>query len=261
MSESTDQNPATREREPGGHLQGTPSILLIDDDIELCELMREYFDAHGLSLETVHDGRRGLARAYSGAHDLILLDIMLPGLDGVDLLRQLRRRSAVPIIMLTARTAPADRVAGLDAGADDYLPKPFGPAELLARIRAVLRRAGTAGVGAQGNGNESIEVEGVCLLPGQRAVWSAGRPVATTTLEFDLLELLMRSAGRTVTRAELTAALYQRSVTPFDRALDMHVSHLRKKLGDNGRLIRTVRGVGFLFCKGTQVPLPQRIQG
>ena len=118
------------------------SVLLIDDDVELCELMREFFAARGMAVEAIHDGRRGLARALAGEHDLILLDVMLPGLEGFEVLRQVRRRSDVPIIMLTARTARADRVAGLDAGADDYLPKPFEPEELIARIRAVLRRIG-----------------------------------------------------------------------------------------------------------------------
>ena len=123
--------------------QSGVSVLLVDDDVELCDLMREFFAENGLNLETVHDGRRGLARALTASHDLILLDIMVPGLDGLEILRQIRRRSDVPVIMLTARTAPADRIAGLDGGADDYLPKPFGPDELLARIRAVLAvRAG-----------------------------------------------------------------------------------------------------------------------
>ena len=219
------------------------SVLLIDDDTELCELMREYFAERGLELEAVHDGRRGLGRAMSGNHDLIILDIMMPELDGLEVLRQLRRRSATPIIMLTARTAPADRVAGLDAGADDYLPKPFGPEELVARIRAVLRRSGRLAAPT-----DVVEKHGVRLVPGKREVWVDGVPVETTTTEFDLLELLVRSAGRVVSRQELTTVLYQRPSTPFDRVLDVHVSHLRKKLGDRGELIRTVRGVGYLFC-------------
>src|SRR5271165_5266316 len=218
------------------------SVLLIDVDTELCELMREYFAERGMVLEAVHDGRRGLGRAMSGNHDLIILDIMLPELDGLEVLRQLRRRSATPIIMLTARTAPMDRVAGLDAGADDYLPKPFGPEELVARIRAVLRRTGRLAAPA-----DVVEMNGVRLVPGKREVWVEDVPVETTTTEFDLLELLVRSAGRVVSRQELTIVLYQRPATPFDRVLDVHVSHLRKKLGVRGDLIRTVRGVGYLF--------------
>ena len=226
---------------PAGH-----SILLVDDDVELCELIREFLARREVRLEAVHDGRRGLARALGGKHDLVLLDVMLPGLDGVEVLRQVRRRSPVPIIMLTARAAPADRVAGLDAGADDYLPKPFGPEELLARIRAVLRRAGRAPAA----GAEALEVGGVRLVPGTREVSRDGRAVELTTLEFDLLEVLIRSAGRVVTRAALTAALYRRPPSPFDRALDVHVSHIRKKLGPRGELICTVRGEGYLFRTG-----------
>ena len=228
-----------------GSVEAQPgvSVLLVDDDVELCDLMREYFAQNGLNLETVHDGRRGLARALTASHDLILLDIMVPGLDGLEILRQIRRRSDVPIIMLTARTAPADRIAGLDGGADDYLPKPFGPDELLARIRAVLRRAGRPAAVP-----EALEVSGVRLVPGKREVWVDGWLAETTTTEFDLLEALVRSAGRVVSRQELTAVLYQRQASPFDRVLDVHVSHLRKKLRDRGDLIRTVRAVGYLFC-------------
>jgi two-component system, OmpR family, response regulator CpxR len=220
------------------------SLLLIDDDAELGELMREFFEERGIRIEAIHDGRRGLAQAYDETYDLILLDVMLPGLDGFELLRQLRRRSQVPIIMLTARTARHDRVAGLDAGADDYLPKPFDPEELIARIRAVLRRTGRALTHAP----EVLEVNGVKMIPGTRDVWVEGKPVEVTTIEFDILDLLIHSAGRVVSRDELTAAIYQRPAAPLDRALDVHVSHLRKKLGPLGGLIRTVRGVGYLFC-------------
>jgi two-component system response regulator CpxR len=219
------------------------SVLLIDDDTELGELMREFFAARGIRIDPVHDGRRGLAQAFDRVYDLILLDVMLPGLDGFELLRQVRRRSQVPIIMLTARTAKADRVAGLDAGADDYLPKPFDPDELIARIRAVLRRSGRLAAG----GLEILEVNGVRLSPGTREVWSDGKAVDLTTIEFDILDLIVRSAGRVVSRDELTAAIHQRPASPLDRSLDVHVSHLRKKLGRRGTVIRTVRGVGYLF--------------
>jgi two-component system response regulator CpxR len=226
------------------------SILLVDDDVELCDLMREFFAQKGLHLEAVHEGRRGLARAMGGDHDLVLLDAMLPGLDGFELLRLLRRRSEVPVILLTARTAQSDRVAGLDAGADDYLPKPFGPEELFARIRAVLRRSGR-GQGTNAAGTRTIEAGGLRLVPPAREVFSDGEPVELTTAEYDLLEFLARAAGRVVSRDELTAALYQRRATPFDRALDVHVSNLRKKLGAHGDRIGTVRGVGYLFRPGT----------
>ncbi len=209
--------------------QGEPdlSVLLIDDDVELCELMREYLSARGIRVEAIHDGRRGLAQAFAGAYDLILLDVMLPGLDGFEVLKQVRRRSAVPIILLTARTAKADRISGLDSGADDYLPKPFDPEELTARMRAVLRRV--CRFAAQGL--ETLLVNGIKLSPGTREVWSEGIPLELTTIEFDILDLIARSAGRVVSRHELTAAIHQRPASPLDRSLDVHVSHLRKKLG------------------------------
>ena len=221
------------------------SILLIDDDVELCQAMREYFARRRIVLEVEHDGRRGLARALGGGYDLILLDVMMPGLDGLEVLRQIRRQSRIAVIMLTARTRQVDRVAGLDLGADDYLPKPFGPEELLARIRAVLRRTRNAPEAA-----EVLEAGGIKLYPTAREVRSDGIAVAVTSIEFDILEVLIRSAGRTVTREAMTAAIYRRRPTPFDRALDMHVSNLRKKLGPQGGLIRTVRGVGYHFSGG-----------
>ncbi len=225
-----------------GTAQAKIAILLVDDDIELCELMQRFFTRRGMDLEVVHDGRRGLARALGGGHDLLLLDVMMPGLDGFELLRQLRRQSQVPVIMLTARTAEGDRITGLDAGADDYLPKPFGPDELLARIRAVLRR--TSRVPSSG---ETIEAGGIKLITKAREVVCEGAALAVTTVEYDILEYLVRAAGRIVSRDELTAALYRRQATPFDRVLDMHISNLRKKLGRHGSLIHTVRGVGYLF--------------
>jgi two-component system, OmpR family, response regulator CpxR len=220
------------------------SLLLIDDDVELGELMREFFEGRGIQIDVVHDGRQGLAQVYDATYDLILLDVMLPGLDGFELLRQVRRRSQVPIIMLTARTARHDRVAGLDAGADDYLPKPFDPEELIARIRAVLRRSGRL----TAYSTDVLDVNGVKMIAGTREVWAEGKPIEVTTIEFDILDLLVRSAGRVVSRDELTAAIHQRPAAPLDRSLDVHVSHLRKKLGSLGALIRTVRGVGYLFC-------------
>jgi two-component system response regulator CpxR len=168
---------------------------------------------------------------------------MLPGLDGLEVLRQVRRRSLVPIIMLTARTTKDDRVAGLEAGADDYLPKPFDPEELIARVRAVLRRVTRRKTASP----EIIEVNRVKMIPGTREVWVGERSVDVTTIEFDILELIVRSAGRIVSRNELAAAIHQRPASPLDRSLDVHVSRLRKKLGAEGELIRTIRGVGYLF--------------
>jgi two-component system response regulator CpxR len=221
-------------------------ILLIDDDSELCSLMMDFFSGHEFSIESVHDGRNGLARALEGGFDLILLDVMLPVLDGFGVLAQIRRRSSVPVIMLTARTEQQDRIAGLDAGADDYLPKPFGPEELLARIRAVLRRAGHAAK------SQVIEAGELRLNSQSREVWRGDERIEITSIEFDILDVLARSAGRIVSRDELAAALYQRESTPYERSIDVHMSHLRKKLERGDRtLIRTVRGVGYLFSTGS----------
>jgi two-component system response regulator CpxR len=225
------------------------SILLIEDDTDLCCLMRDYFAEQGFRIEASHDGRHGLARSIDGAFDLIILDVMLPSLDGFEVLRQLRKRSETPVIMLTARTAESDRVAGLNSGADDYLPKPFGPEELLARIRAVLRRTGKAGPSPQ-----TVEAGGVKLNPQIRQAWLQDGPLELTALEFDILEILVRAAGRTVSRDELTGALHQRRSTPYERSLDVHISHLRRKIErENQVLIRTVRGVGYQFAAGEEV--------
>lgn len=216
--------------------------LLVDDDAELGELLREALAEHGIRVELAHDGRMGLARALSGEHDLVLLDGMLPGLDGLEILHLIRRQSRVPVLMLTARTAPADQVAGLDAGADDYLPKPFGEDVLLARIRAVFRR-----VGKPVDGANLLEVGGFRLRPQARQAAVEGSPLMLTSVEYDILEYLIRAAGRVVPRNELMIATFQRRATPFDRVLDTHVFNLRKKLGPHGDAIATVRGVGYML--------------
>ncbi|WP_099092002.1 response regulator transcription factor [Paludisphaera borealis] len=238
----THETTPAAEKEP---LAQGVSILLIDDDVELCELLREFFAGQGVRLESADDGRRGLSLALEGRHDLVLLDGMLPGLDGFEVLRLVRRQSQVPVIMLSARTAKADRLAGLGAGADDYVPKPFDPDELLARARAVLRRSGRPAQAV-----DRLEVDGIRLIPSAREVWREGEIVPVTTIEYDILEFLIRSAGRIITRDELTAALYRRRSSPFDRAIDVHVSRLRKKLGAYGTRILTVRGTGYLFRAG-----------
>ena len=220
------------------------SILLIEDDAGLCSLMQDYFSQQGFHTEAVHDGAAGLARALEGGFDLVLLDVMLPQLDGFEVLRQLRKRSQTPVIMLTARTARTDRIAGLETGADDYLPKPFEPEELLARIRAVLRRSGKTDAAPQ-----TVDAGGVRIKPETREAWSLGKPLELTSMEFDVLDVLVRAAGRIVSRDELAAAVYQRKSSPYERSLDVHISHLRKKLEHHGRnVIRTIRGVGYLFA-------------
>jgi two-component system response regulator CpxR len=216
-------------------------LLLIEDDTELCRLMEAYFAAQDVRVTSVHDGPGGLARALTEAFDLVLLDVMLPGFDGFSLLRQLRAASNIPVIMLTARTSPSDRIQGLEQGADDYLAKPFAPGELLARIRAVLRRSNSS------IGMAVLELNGVKLCASTREVWCDGSPVDLTGAEFDILELLLRNAGRTVSRDEIATSLYQREATPYERSLDVHISNLRKKMGARRAAIRTLRGAGYLF--------------
>jgi DNA-binding response OmpR family regulator len=220
-----------------------PSLLLVDDDAELCLMMTEFFAQAGVDVDCACDGAEGLSRAMNGAYDLAILDVMLPALDGFAVLEQLRRRKDLPVIMLTARVQQKDRIQGLNAGADDYLPKPFDPDELLARVRAVLRRTEAS----SRPDTAEINIGSLRISPVTREVWSASGPVDLTAMEFDLLELLIRSAGRVVSRDEITAALFAREASPYDRFLDVHVSHLRKKLKDGRRLIRTIRGVGYIF--------------
>jgi DNA-binding response OmpR family regulator len=230
------------------------SLLLIDDDHDLCTSVSAFLAQHGLRLDVEHDGRRGIARLLDGRYDLALLDVMLPTLDGFEVLRHVRRRSMVPVIVLTARTDQADRVAGLEAGADDYLPKPFAADELLARIRAVLRRVRPE----RSPANDVLVINGVTLDPGSRDLWLDGARVDLTSTEYDILEHLMRAAGRVVSRDELMLAVCRREASPFDRSLDVHISHLRRKLESQRALIRTVRGVGYLFCREANAT-PRRV--
>jgi two-component system, OmpR family, response regulator CpxR len=221
-------------------------ILLVDDDTELCSLLSQFLTREGFTVAYENEGNRGLERAGQPGVDLVVLDVMLPGLDGFEILRRLRQRSKVPVIMLTARGEDVDRIIGLELGADDYLPKPFNPRELAARIRAILRRYEPRPTPA---GAPRLEVNGVTLDPGSREVFAGGRRVELTTFEFDILELLMRSAGRVLSRDALMENFYNRRATPFDRSIDMHISHLRKKLEQGDTLIKTIRGVGYQFCR------------
>jgi two-component system response regulator CpxR len=217
----------------------------VDDDAELCALLSEFLKREGFSVDCAHEGNAGLEKALQPGVDLVVLDVMLPGIDGFEILRRLRQRSGVPVIMLTARGEDVDRIIGLEIGADDYLPKPFNPRELAARIRAILRRYEMRPA-AQ---SSRIEVNGVSLDPASREVYSDGKRVELTTFEFDILELLMRSAGRVLSRDALMENFYNRKATPFDRSIDMHISHLRKKLDRGESIIKTIRGVGYQFAR------------
>ncbi|MEP6742693.1 MAG: response regulator transcription factor [bacterium] len=228
-------------------------ILIIDDDVALCELVTEYLEPHGFQIQSVHRGDTGAETALSGAFAMIVLDVMLPELNGFEVLRRIRAASKVPVLMLTARGDDVDRIVGLEIGADDYLPKPFNPRELIARIRAILRRSQ---INASSGARESSEPKlltaaDVELDTATRVVRRAGQIVELTAVEFDLLEKLLRVAGRIITREELSKEVLGRSTSPFDRSIDMHISNLRKKLGHqlgDVERIKTVRGVGYIYA-------------
>lgn len=228
-------------------------ILLIDDDAELCELLSEYLGQEGFVVESAGDGAAGLARALSGVHALVVLDVMLPEISGFDLLRRIRERSKIPVLMLTARGDDVDRIVGLEMGADDYLPKPFNTRELVARIRAVMRRAAASATAADPAGPpEWVRVGDVELSPRTRAVRRAGDIVDLTSVEFSLLEMLLRHAGTVVSREDLCQGALGRKLSAYDRSVDVHMSSLRRKLGHRvGELerIRNVRGVGYLYVR------------
>ncbi len=222
-------------------------VLIVDDDVELCELVAEYLTPEGFEVEAVHNGDEGLKRALSGEHVIVVLDVMLPGMNGLDVLRKLRSESRVPVLILTARGDDVDRIVGLEIGADDYLPKPFNPRELLARIRAILRRTQKPTSPPM----ERMSVGDVELDPAARVVRRGGEPVELTSVEFGMLEALMRASGQVVTREQLAQNVLGRKFMPYDRSIDMHVSKLRKKLGDSdgNERIKTIRGVGYVFTR------------
>jgi len=217
-------------------------VLLIDDDTELTEMLGDYLGAEGFTVEAVYDGESGVTAALSVQYDVVVLDVMLPRLSGVEALRQIRQQSSVPVLMLTARGDDVDRIVGLELGADDYLPKPCNPRELAARLRAILRR--TLGTGS----GEQLKVGQMSLDPARRvASWGEQRLDLTST-EFNILETLMRHVGQVVSKADLSSEALGRELERYDRGLDMHVSNLRRKLGtlsDGRSPIQTVRGVGY----------------
>ena len=218
-------------------------ILLIDDDEELCDLVKEYLTVEGFDVEAVHDGASGLERALSNDFGLIILDVMLPKKNGFDVLRDLREKSKIPVLMLTARGDDMERIVGLEIGADDYLPKPFNPRELVARLRAILRR--TSGAEDDQGGNEKFQIDDLEVMISARSAKRDGVELSLTAVEFDLLVALLKNAGSIVKKEDLSLQVLERRLSPFDRSLDMHVSNLRKKL-DNDR-IKTIRSVGYIY--------------
>ena len=229
-------------------------ILVIDDDTELCELLADYLKPEGFQITLVHDGEQGLRRAVSeaGGYDLIVLDIMLPGMNGFEVLQRLRSQLDTPVLMLTARDEEVDRIVGLEMGADDYLPKPFNPRELIARARAILRRTRDRHErGPVSSSPETISVGDIEMDTGSRIVRRNGEKVELTSVEFGCLEMLLRAAGHVVTREQLAEGVLGRSLSAFDRSVDVHLSSLRKKLGHRfGELerIKTVRGAGYVYA-------------
>jgi len=229
-------------------------VLLVDDDTELGELVREYLAREGLALDVEADGTHAVDHAVSGAYQLIVLDVMLPGVSGFDILRHLRAASRIPVLMLTARGDDVDRIVGLELGADDYLSKPFNPRELVARIRAILRRARyEGGADPAKPAEERLGVDDVEVDVRRHVVRRSGAAVELTAVEFNVLEMLLRAAGTVVRREELARGALGRGLLPFDRSLDVHVSRLRKKLGpraDGAERIRALRAVGYLYARG-----------
>lgn len=233
----------------------SPRVLLVEDDRKLCRLLRDYLGPMGYDVHAVHDGHAGAAAAVAEPWHAVILDVMLPGIDGFEVLRQIRRDSTVPVLMLTARGDEADRIVGLEMGADDYLPKTFSPRELLARLRAVTRRTRTTPGGPAGKGSDKpgrderpVSVGDLHVDPSTRVAALGDTPLPLTAVEFDLLLSLARAPGRVKSREQLLEEVRDRDYEVFDRSIDVHISALRRKLGDDPReprYIETVRSVGY----------------
>ena len=218
-------------------------VLLADDDVELAGMLKEYLEREGFGVATVHDGEAAARLALSGGYQIVVLDVMMPKVDGIEALRQIRQTSRVPVVMRTASGDDIDRIVGLELGADDYVPKPCTPRELVARLRAILRRAQP---GASGG---PLEIGALILWPEKRRAQWRGRELALTSIEFNVLEVLMRNAGRVVSKHEISEQALGRPLARFDRSIDVHLSAIRQKLGDGARMIRTVRGLGYHLAR------------
>ena len=222
-------------------------VLIIDDDEELCELVSEYLGVEGFDTSVVNDGASGLEAARSGKYDMAILDVMLPKMNGFEVLKNLRTDSKLPVLMLTARGDDMERIVGLETGADDYLPKPFNPRELVARLRAIMRRVN---MDSSDKVSEKIQVEDIELSESSRSAKLDGEEVILTSVEFDLLKHLLLEAGKIIKKEDLSIRVLDRELSPFDRSLDMHISNLRKKLGprgDGSDRIKTVRSVVYIY--------------
>ncbi len=235
-----------------GNKKNLTRLLIIDDDIRLCRLVKEYLAPFGYDVEMAHLGHEGLDMALSGAFQVIILDVMMPGMDGFEVLRKLRQKTDIPVLMLTSRGDETDRIVGLEIGADDYLPKTFSSRELLARLRAVTRRSFLSEKEKVFSKTETLERGSLKIEVFSRSVFLNGRKLELTPLEFDLLLNLAKGAGRVFTRDQLMNMAVGRNYDIFDRSIDMHISSIRKKLGDNPsfpKFIKTIRSVGYMFLK------------
>jgi len=224
-------------------------VLLVDDDRELTEMLALYLAREGFQATAVATGEEGEARALSGLYRLVVLDVMLPGISGIEVLRRIRARSQVPVLLLTARGDNIDRIAGLELGADDYVPKPSSPGELVARLRAILRRVHPQML-AESQGAESIGRGALTLWPGRRKAQWGAIPLDLTGTEFSLLEALARQAGQLVSKQDLSLNALGRPLTRYDRRIDVHISSIRQKLGprdDGSSWIQSVRGMGYML--------------
>jgi DNA-binding response OmpR family regulator len=234
----------------GSRTEQLKRILLVEDDVSLCNLLNEYLRRVGFEVESVHDGRDALERIFSGNYLAVVLDLMLPGIMGLDLLQRIRAKSNIPVLILTAQGEEIDRILGLEVGADDYLAKPFNPRELTARLNAVLRRAqGLANKNT--NSFDSVKHADLLFDPAARAVRCADVVLHLTTAEFELLRVLLNNAGLVVSRDELAQEAFGRLFSPMDRSIDLHISHLRRKLGrfpDGSERIKAIRGVGYMWA-------------
>ncbi len=238
-----------QEHSPAGATPGRTRVLIIDDDRKLCRLIRDYLEPMGYEIEMAHTGPEGLEKALQGNFNALILDLMLPGMDGFEVLKKLRHTSDVPVLMLTGRGEEPDRIVGLELGADDYLPKTFSTRELLARLRAVTRRAGRKAAD-KSEPMEEIVIGPLRVRPASRVALLADQPLVLTPVEFDLLACLAQAKGRVKTREQLLDSISDRNYDVFDRSIDVHISALRKKLGDdpkNPRFIKTLRVAGYLL--------------
>jgi DNA-binding response OmpR family regulator len=227
-------------------------LLLVDDNPKLCRMVKEYLEPLGYEVSLAHNGPDGLDKALRGTFHAVILDVMLPGLDGFEVLKRVRAKSTVPVLMLTGRGEAHDRIAGLELGADDYLPKTFSPRELLARLRAVIRRSMVTSVQACHAPQAPIVVGNLTVDPDTRSASFKDQPLSLTPTEFDLLVSLARDCGRVKTREQLLLEVAERDFESFDRSIDVHISSLRRKLGDDpksARLILTIRSAGYMLQK------------